>query len=255
MLNIIRYSLVFESPLLISSAATLPGIYDRITTLDEGLPYVPASSIRGRVKDAIRWFLLDNKNDWDRFSLCAGQEVLVGSNTDPAYCQETAPCALCRIFGAPGGLKRGFEFSGAYYPDEAVEFMKDAVREDYNQDERSLSTLMETLSLSRRARNKRDDALRRVSEDHLFVDGVAEMLADLGGTVRETPVHLRFDEATRTFDFRVLLLGLRLTTELGASRNRGYGHCEFCPADGSDWMEEIETLILEWKAARGGGAS
>jgi hypothetical protein len=145
----------------------------------------------------------------------------------------------------PGGLKRGFEFSGAYYPDEIVEVIENAFGEDD----------LSAASLVRRARNKRDDALRRVSEDHLFVDGVAEMLADLEGTVRETPAHLRFDEATRTFDFRLLLLGLRLTTELGACRNRGYGHCEFRPVDGVDWMKEIETLIAEWKAARGGGAS
>lgn len=245
MLNTIRYSLVFKSPLLISNAATLPGVYDRVTTLDEGLPYVPASSIRGRVKDAIRCFLLDNKNDWHQFSLCEGQKVLIGSNTNPDYCNEMSPCSLCRIFGAPGGLKRGFDFSGAYYPDEIVEVIESAFGEDD----------LSAASLVRRTRNKRDDALRRVREDHLFVDGVAEMLADLDGTVRETPVHLRFDEPTRTFDLRLLLLGLRLTTELGASRNRGYGYCEFRFADAADRMQEIEKLIAEWKAARGGGAS
>lgn len=244
MLKTIRYSLMFESPLLISSAAAPPGVYDRITTLDNGLPYVPASSVRGRVKDAIRGFLLDNKNDWDRFNLCDGQAVPVGSDVNVPYCQ-AEPCVLCRIFGAPGGPKRGFEFSGAYYTKSAVEHMKTAFGEDN----------LSAASLARRARNKRDDHLRRVLKDHLFVDGVAEMMAKLEGVVRETPAHLHFDGVTQTFDHRLLLLGLRMTTELGTSRNRGYGRCEFHPLDSTDWMQEIEVLIAEWEVTRRGGAS
>jgi CRISPR/Cas system CSM-associated protein Csm3 (group 7 of RAMP superfamily) len=246
-LKIIRYTLVFESPLLISSMLTLPGIYDRITTLDRdtGLPYVPASSIRGRVKDAVRSFLVDNQNDWDQFRLCQGQEIPVGVSGDLAYCREDEPCPLCRSFGAPGGLKRGFEFSGAYYPDDAVELIKAAFGEED----------LSAASLARRTRNQRDDKLRRAREDHLFVDGAAEMLTSLEGTVRETPAHLRFDDAIRTFDYRLLLLGLRLTAELGASRSRGYGRCEFCPVDDTNWSEEIEALTVAWKAKRGGGAS
>jgi CRISPR/Cas system CSM-associated protein Csm3 (group 7 of RAMP superfamily) len=246
MLRTIRYSLVFESPLLISSTASLPGVYDRITTLDRGLPYVPASSVRGRVKDAIRSFLRDNCHSWDRFTVCEGQDPPVtDAEREFLYCPEDNPCTLCRIFGAPGGLKRGFDFSGAYYSEDAVRHLKVAFGTDVDN--------LSAASLSRRARNRRDDAKRRTREDHLFVDGVAETMAALEGTVRETTTHLRYDQDTRTFDYRLLLLGLRLTTELGATRNRGYGSCEFHPTDGTDWIKEIQVLLADWGSAQKGG--
>lgn len=235
----IDYSLVFESPLLVTSQGAIPGICDRITTTDNnGLPYVPASSIRGRVKDSIRRFLVDNNSGYSEFRVCFGQSVPINSKDTLKYCSPKSPCALCRIFGSPGALRRGFEFSGAHYPESAVLKIRQAFQ---------VGDLTE-ISLSRRTRNRRDDALRRVSEDHLFVDGVAELFSELNGTIRETPTHMRFDDDVRKFDYRLLLLGLRLTTELGASRNRGYGQCEFLLSH-AGWEKEVEALIEGWNMA------
>ncbi len=249
MLKTIRYTLAFESQLLIGTTASLPGIYDRITTLDDnGLPYVPASSIRGRVKDAIRTFLRTNAASWQQFLVCAGQDPPVtkdDNENDFSYCIETTkkpPCPLCRIFGAPGGLKQGFSFSGVYYPENTTALLK----ETFGSEPSDLTNA----SLVRRVRNKHDEKLRRAREDHLFADGVAELMASLEGTIRETPVHLSYNDDIKAFNYRLLFLGMRLTTELGATRNRGYGNCILHPTNG-DWIDEIEELINEWQKTKG----
>jgi CRISPR/Cas system CSM-associated protein Csm3 (group 7 of RAMP superfamily) len=244
MLRTIRYALTFQSPLLISSNAAQPGLYDRIATLDnDGFPCVPGSSVRGRVKDAIRGHLEDNQSGWSEFRICEGQGA---APEEGAYCDPDGHlCPLCRIFGAPGGkVRRGFDFSGAYYSPADVGTLQKAFKGHDLSD----------ASLSRRARNQRDDALRRAREDYLFTDGVAEIFADLEGVVREMPAHLRFEQDTQTFDYRLLLLGLRLTSEMGASRNRGYGRCEFRSADTNDWNAEIKALCRQWKTTVGESA-
>lgn len=250
MLKTISYTLEFDSHLLIGTSASLPGVYDRMTTLDDnGLPYVPASSIRGRIKEAIRLFLRDNADSWDLFNVCKGQDPPIDnskSGNDHLYCRQDSnnlTCPLCRIFGAPGGLKQGFSFSGAYYPELSLQTFENTFGTDPDE--------LTAASLTRRVRNKRDENLRRAKEDHLFVDGSAEMMASLQGTVRETPAHLSYDPDSRTFDYRLVLLGMRLTTELGATRNRGYGSCQFNIAE-SNWLDEIQQLTVTWKNAGGG---
>ncbi len=260
MLKTINYTIKFDSPLLIGTSASLPGVYDRMTTLDDnGLPYVPASSIRGRIKEAIRSFLRDNATSWHQFAVCEGQDPpIVDSNSDNGhlyYKQKKDKtfyhlcriCPLCRIFGAPGGLKQGFAFSGAYYPEDILGIFENTFGTDPDD--------LTAASLTRRVRNKRDENLRRAREDHLFVDGSAEIMASLQGKVRETPAHLCYDLEgldCRNFDYQLLLLGMRLATELGATRNRGYGSCEFIIAEES-WLKEIENLIAKWEVERRGG--
>ena len=79
-------------------------------------------------------------------------------------------------------------------------------------------------------------------DDHLFTEGAALFLADLAGTVSESPLHEALKPEVRDLDRRLVLLGLRLTTQLGAGENHGYGFCSF-QSDGSlDWAAEIQQL-------------
>ena len=240
MLKHIDYMLQIDAPLLIGSHATLPG-FDRVATLDiNELPYIPASSIRGRVKGAIRRFLLDNADSWEEFQICNGQAGVSGGD----YCIDSGLpknpdrlCPICRIFGSPGGQnRRGFEFSGAYYGDNDEIAVTTAFDEE-----------MERFSLIKRTRNRRDRKLRRAKKDALFFFGPAEFYADLEGRVIETNAHLRFDDVLRTWDYQLVLLGLRLTTELGSSRNRGFGRCTFCFPIHIQWESEIWTFCDQWK--------
>ncbi len=248
MLRTIKYTVYFDSPLMIGSMTTSPGVYDRMTTMDDGLPYVPASSMRGRVKDAIRTFLQDNMEGWKEFELCIGQQATIGHQEDEKlfFCTKNPPCALCRIFGAPGGInRRGFDFSGAYYSADATRQIKDTFGDN----------MTGYPMLDRRPRNRVDAELRRVKKDHFFMDGVAALMSELHGIIKENQNHFRLyenNESIRKFDYRLLLLGMRLVGELGASRNRGYGKCEIKPDKELNWHNEIEIFINSWMEAHGG---
>lgn len=243
MLKQIDYMLRIDAPLLIGSHAALPG-FDRVAMLDmDELPFVPASSIRGRVKGAVRRFLMDNGDSWEEFQVCTGQagspegekgEYCTDMGLDP---NTPRPCAICRIFGSPGGRNtRGFEFSGAYYSTNDEIALKETFEEE-----------LEGFSLIKRTRNRRDVKLRRAKKDALFFYGPAQFYADLEGRVVETQAHLRFDDSIRNWDYRLLLLGVRLATELGSSRNRGFGRCSFRFSNNSHWESEIRTFCDQWK--------
>jgi hypothetical protein len=235
-LSVIPYGLRFIEPVLIAAGPAF-GRFDRVTALDnDGLPFVPASSIRGRVKDSIRQLLVENERQHPRFWACAGQK---GTGTE--YCDGAAEtCPLCRVFGAPGGLSpRGYDFSAATYSPSDRTDMSNVF----------LARNLASASLNPRPRNKRDDALRRVCEDHFFVDGVAEPYVVLVGEVRERAVHSRFAGGERTFDGVLVTLGLRLTDSLGATRNRGRGECDVEPLT-QDWQKEIAQLIRDWQNGR-----
>lgn len=229
------YTLTLDEPLMINGEVSMPGIYDRVTVLDHGLPYVPATTLSHTIKATLRAFLAENQESWEAFRICRGQNADSTTPGGEAFCPQTGPhCPLCRIFGSPGGLRRGFEFTGAYHSKDDVDAMTLAFGEDGLTD----------ASLVRRARNQYDAALRRGREDHLFFDGAADLLADLRGEVWEEGGHRARSEPSRRFDYRLVLLGLRLTQELGGSRNRGYGACDF-RLDGA-WAGEIQALCDEW---------
>ncbi len=235
----INYRLVFESPFIIGTSVSEPGIFDKVSLLSEGLPYVPASSIRGRVKDAIRRHCTENKDTWDAYKLCVpqatGEENVAEGRR---YCNSHSPCPLCRIFGIPGGvLRRGFEFTGAYMPEREAEWLKEFY-----------ANTPESNIYYRHSRNRRDYLLRRACEDALFTVGLADPPIPLEGRIVETPSHTMYEENIREFDHALLILGLRLVTEIGGERNRGRGRCRFVQKDG--WDGILRRHIDEWKSAR-----
>lgn len=239
----ITYKLTFESPFIIGASVSDPGVFDQVSLLSDGLPYIPASSIRGRVKDAIRQHCTENSNSWKEYALCVPQAT---GEEDAAkgkkYCGSDSICPLCRIFGNPGGeVTKGFEFSGVYIPEREAELLKKFY-------EGSSADSM----YHRRSRNKRDYLLRRSQEDALFSLGMADPPTCLEGKIVEKPLHARYDLKIREFDHAIIILGLRLVTELGGGRNRGAGRCEFSPS--GDWKGIISTHINNWKQAKVQGA-
>jgi CRISPR/Cas system CSM-associated protein Csm3 (group 7 of RAMP superfamily) len=238
----IKYKINFESPFIIASGVSGVGGFDQVSILSRNLPFIPPSSIRGRVKQAIREHCMEN-SAWGKYKLCKGQ--LFGE--EGAYCipepskGDHGVCVLCRIFGIPGGeVRKGFDFSGVYLT-EAMSELLEKVYEGRPSDALYI----------RHRRSRRDYLLRRAMEDALFSLGLAKPFP-FEASVFETPFHLRYDDETRNFDHAVLLLGLRLVTEIGGGRNRGYGRCRFEIDEPKNWKALILEHINQWKCARKG---
>lgn len=238
----IEYLLRFDSPFLIGSGVAIPGLFDQVSLLSDDLPYVPASSLRGRLRASVRSHCIQNASGWERYRLCPGQagigEVFcVPDQTKGDY----GICALCRLFGSPGGeVRRGYEFSAARVREDLADLLRELQK-----------AAPEGGLYLRHARNRRDYLLRKAREDAFFALGVIDPAIELEGTVVEHLMHLRYDQVTQEFDRGLLLLGLRLITELGGGRNRGYGRCRFLPKeDASLWDQPIRTHVKEWREAR-----
>jgi len=225
----IRYRLEFESPFVISSAVSETGKYDIATVLDpDGLPYIPPSTIRGRIKASLQEFCTINDT---RYTLCSLHKLKNNKSPLPSY-----DCPLCRVFGAPGGeIMRGFFFSGAYVPETNREIIK-RINED-----------LQGASLYKRTRNQIDRQLRRAREDALFSVGAGNAFYFFEGAVLEEPLHQGIDNHLRESDLALIMTGMRLITEMGLSKNRGLGRCRFIPLeivpDGSRWQDIIHQYI------------
>ncbi|GFP30901.1 hypothetical protein HKBW3S44_01245 [Candidatus Hakubella thermalkaliphila] len=237
----INYRIHLESPFIIASGVSGVGGFDQVSALSRNMPFIPPSSIRGRVKQAIREHCKENSS-WEKYGLCKGQVCgEEGAYCVPDYSEgDYGICVLCRIFGIPGGeVQKGFAFSGAYFPEAVAELLEKIYQERPGE-----------APYIRHGRSRRDYLLRRAREDALFTLGLAKPLVDLEGFIIETPAHLRYDEQTQNFDHGILLLGLRLVTEIGGGRNRGYGRCRFYPAEARAWNRLIQEHINQWKYAR-----
>jgi hypothetical protein len=248
----IPFRLRFSRPVLIRDAAAVVPGFDNVAMLRGHEPLVPSSTITGRVKDAIREFLRDASPTWTALTPCPGQAT--GDPTEPFCAGESPSCCMCRIFGAPGGTRRGFAWSGGYYRKEDREQLESLAH---------AAGRSEAMALSRRGRHQRDERYRRAADDHLWVDGAAVPLFDLHGVVTETPEHVGLDMATRELDRRLLILGMHLVRSIGGHRTKDYGRCEFLPEEDGDttWAGSVRTVCDEWKrastageAAAGGGA-
>lgn len=234
----IVYELDVSAPLLVGDGVGAGGPFDRLTVMENDLPYIPASSIRGCIKATIARLISDDRGRWDRLRTLHTEKY--------PFCSATSewPCPLCRIFGAPGGIQRGFTFSGAYYSRDARDYVEQVFR----------SSQAMNVHIERRVRNKIDTRLRRAREDHLFVDGAAVYMSNLCGAIYESPLHAAYPKEIITLDVSLLLLGLRLTTRLGASRNRGYGRINFILKEPSNWHDQIRSFTDEWQNAIEGGS-
>jgi len=234
----IKFRIEFSAPFLIASAVTDPGNYDMVPVLTGNLPYVPAGSFQGIVKDAIRSHCSENASSWDGYALCKGQ--LKGGNE--AFCKPDTgsnPCPLCRIFGMPGGeVEAGYYFSGVY------------VESDYADQFKKIAGLPWDAFLVKRVRNSIDSELRRAAERKLFSSGLANVPVPLTGTISEEPAYRQYDSKIADFDYLLILLGLRLITEIGRSQSRGYGECRIIPEEDTDWKRKIEDHISAWKLAK-----
>jgi len=231
----LRYRLDIKSYLMIGSSVSDPGRYDRIASLDDGLAAARASSVIGRVKQSMREFLVDNPV-CPAFEICERQRK--NDPAAPGCTEESSGCPMCRIFGGPGGIRRGYRILGAYYDDQTASWLR---------------ANLAGATLQRRSRNRIHDEKRRAMEDHLFTNGVALTFDYLWGRISEAPHHAIRSAEERAFDLGLLVVAFRQTVTLGASGSRGGGECEFDFPDEKDQLEELLKPVFD--AWRQGGPS
>ncbi|MBI4650852.1 hypothetical protein HY745_06125 [Candidatus Desantisbacteria bacterium] len=236
----IKYELLFNSPFIIASSVIDSGNYDMVSVLSNGVPYIPGSSIRGRIKAAIRQHCVENdktyKVSFDEYNhICDAQKTGKGK-----FCENIKKsCPLCRIFGIPGSeITRGYDFSGAYINETNEELFE------------KINKNSPEAIYQKRTRNKINPLLKRSEEDALFTAGMVDLPLPFEGNIIEIASYNKnVDDKIKKIDRVLILLAMRLVTNIGGNRNRGSGQCRFNPLD-KDWEVDINTHIEIWKSKR-----
>jgi CRISPR/Cas system CSM-associated protein Csm3 (group 7 of RAMP superfamily) len=180
------------------------GLIHRTVERDaEGLVYIPASSLKGRVRYACEQVAR-------RFGLhvCRSPrpDMMCGAHTPK-------PCLVCRVFGTPG---RGSELR--WQDARLVE----EYRRIFVADEgrcRAQVYVRTQVQLSRR--------LGTAAPDRLFTSEFAlenlRFESAITGWLEVTPI--AGEDATGGYELLLLLAGLGLVNTLGSGSSRGVGHC------------------------------
>ena len=236
----IDVTLVFERSWRVGSGQAAGRHLDDLVRSDGlGLPFVPGSTLRGIVADAIR-----------RIARALGIDVCDGTLTrregEPlgrlcGVTRKGPPCPLCVLAGS-----NHREGSVAFEPARLVIEGSNgplATPEERRQLGK-VAVAVPGLLTRHRARTAIDERTGRAEEEHLFA--LEEAVAGL-----ELAASLRFDSAASDLGplhVALLVAGLRFLREIGGGRRRGLGTCrariddvDLQPFFGS-WEEAVESL-------------
>jgi len=180
------------------------GLINRTVERDaQGLAYIPASSLKGRVRRAC-----------EQVACQVGLRVCRAprpSGMCSAHTQQ--PCLVCRVFGSPG---RG---SGLRWQDArlVLDYQKVFAGDEGNRQAQFYTRTQVQLSRT----------LGIAAHDHLFTSEFAienlRFESAIAGWLDITPV--ADEDATGGYELLLLLAGLRLVNTMGSSGSRGAGHC------------------------------
>jgi CRISPR/Cas system CSM-associated protein Csm3 (group 7 of RAMP superfamily) len=192
-----------DGPLAVNTGFRRGLIHRTVERDAEGLAYIPASSLKGRVRRAC-----------EQVARQVGLHVCHAPRPGGMCSAHTQqPCLVCRVFGSPG---RG---SGVHWRDGRLV-----------QDYRNVFAGGETnrqAQFCTRTQVQLSRALGIAAPDHFFTSEFAiENLrfdSAITGWLDVTPI--AGEEATGGYELLLLLAGLRLVNTLGSSSSRGAGHC------------------------------
>ncbi len=202
----LQFRIVFSGAMAINSGFSRGTIDRTIVRGLDGLPYLPASTLKGRVRDMA-----------ERLAVILGHEICQAPNPDttcPAfYGAEGECCIICRTFGAPGVSSKSGQ-TGLIWRDAKLEH----VHETHLQDESHVSQVRTQVQLSR----PRGVSLAK----HLFTsENTLEHLC-FKGRVRGwiDPVEAAGEEIPE--NVILLCAALKLLNFIGSGKSRGLGHCK-----------------------------
>lgn len=179
------------------------GLVHRTVERDaDGLAYIPASSLKGRVRRAC-----------EQMARQVGLHVCGAPRPDGMCSAHRQACLVCRVFGTPG---RGSELhwqDARLLPEYQAIFAKDAVAREAQFYVRTQVQLSRTLGTA--------------APDRLFTSEFAiedlRFESAISGWLDLTPI--AGDDSTGGYELLLLLAGLRLVNTLGSGSSRGVGHC------------------------------
>jgi len=191
-----------DGPLAVNTGFRRGLIHRTVEWDAEGLVYIPASSLKGRVRRAC-----------EQLAKQVGLRVCHAPRPGGMCSAHTQqPCLVCRVFGTPG---RGGEL---HWQDAQLvqEFRKVFMGDEGNRQAQFYKRTQ--VQLSR--------ALGIAAPDHLFTSEFAienlRFESAIIGWLDVTPI--AGEETTGGYELLLLLAGLRLVNTLGSSSSRGAGH-------------------------------
>jgi CRISPR/Cas system CSM-associated protein Csm3 (group 7 of RAMP superfamily) len=234
------YILKFEGDLHSGTGMGLPGLIDEFVVRDaEGLAYLPASHIKGLVRDSCyRLWQIHGKARG--VHICSGQQQWqkLGQETtslgpDPAsFCgmqEKQKLCLMCALFGAPS-MPGSIWFSPANYPmTESLSRLKLA---------ESDSVLRAHAAIDRLTRRAKDKQLFQLEVINPLDDFIGEIFWE--GWVAET-------ELSKDDLFAWLTASLLFIRHVGGRRRRGWGRGRFSlPPTGETDNQRALDLLEMW---------
>ncbi len=177
----------------------IAGLVDRAIVRDSsGVPYIPASSLKGRLRHALLRIEDGERLEGEPEAPCGGSEPSLG-------CKKK-PCRLCRLFGS-AWLRGEWEFSDGYPADRLREVSAKLAGANSRALHADSAVRMQT---------SMDRALGKVKDELLFSTETLD-----GGWQFESTVF-----GVAAADLQVLRHCALIVTHLGAGRARGIGRCD-----------------------------
>ncbi|MGM0369557.1 MAG: RAMP superfamily CRISPR-associated protein [Bacillota bacterium] len=201
----------FTAPFHIGSGLAQGKLVDALVVADKnGLPYVPGSSVKGRVKSYFNQLLTTISNSDEKIRTLDNNDYLTCSNQDK-ICKNVNQqnnCLTCRVFGSgftPGQLI----FSDCKLADEElIEFIKENGGIDEFKDH--LKPVRNGNRVNRRLKTTEPGALFNYQQ----VNSQYKYQGEISGKV-----------SLNDQELKILKHSIELITHLGAKNSRGLGRC------------------------------
>ncbi len=193
--------ITIDSPLALSTGFRRGLIHRTVERDSEGFAYIPASSLKGRVRYAC-----------EQIARQIGLRVCRAPRPGGMCSAHTNPCLVCRVFGSPG---RGsaLRWQDARLTQAYKNIFADEITRRAQFYTRTQVQLSRTLGVA--------------APDHLFTGELTiENLtfeSAITGWLDVTPI--AGDDRNGGYELLLLLAGLRLVNTLGGGNSRGSGHC------------------------------
>ncbi len=201
----LQFPIELAGPLAIWSGFRRGQIQRTVLRSSQGQPFIPASTLKGRVRDAA-----------ERLAKTLGHEICEAPDPD-LMCGNGASCLVCRTFGSPG-ISALSGHTGLIWRDAKLIDEKDNPVEIKKEEADAYCYARTQVQLSR---------LRGTAqEQHLFTSETTIENLRFRGRIRGwlpavTPTAGKFPE-----EMVLLCSALRLLTFVGGSKSRGAGLCK-----------------------------